>query len=148
MTRAHHPLMLLAAVTFSSGLFSAFLLNDAICLVMTPLVADIAMRLRRDPVPYLLAVAMASNLGSAETITGNPQNILIGSFSGISYGRFRALSAFHQEIRCNWFRCLRQRSQKARNLTWDRFKAMIEVLAFSATIEAQNKLSPSRIDPS
>ena len=40
-TRAHHPLMLLAAVTFSSGLFSAFLLNDAICLVMTPLVIDI-----------------------------------------------------------------------------------------------------------
>jgi hypothetical protein len=58
------------------------------------------------------------------------------------------LSAFHQEIRRNWFRCLRQRSQKARNLTWDRFKAMLEVLAFSATIEAQNKLSPSRIDPS
>jgi Na+/H+ antiporter NhaD/arsenite permease-like protein len=86
VTRAHHPLMLFAAVTFSSGLFSAFLLNDAICLVMMPLVADIAMRLQRDPVPYLLAVAMASNVGSAATITGNPQNILIGSFSGISYG--------------------------------------------------------------
>src|SRR5215472_13924209 len=89
-TRAHHPLMLLAAVTFSSGLFSAFLLNDAICLVMTPLVIDIVMRLKRDPVPYLLAVAMASNVGSAATITGNPQNILIGSFSGISYGTFAA----------------------------------------------------------
>jgi Na+/H+ antiporter NhaD/arsenite permease-like protein len=82
--------MLLAAVTFSSGLFSAFLLNDAICLVMTPLVIDIVMRLKRDPVPYLLAVAMASNVGSAATITGNPQNILIGSFSGISYGTFAA----------------------------------------------------------
>ena len=82
--------MLLAAVTFSSGLFSAFLLNDAICLVMTPLVIDIVMRLKRDPVPYLLAVAMASNVGSAATITGNPQNILIGSFSGISHGTFAA----------------------------------------------------------
>ena len=71
-------------------MFSAFLLNDAICLVMTPLVTDIARRMRRDPVPYLLAVAMASNVGSVATITGNPQNILIGSFSGIAYGRFAA----------------------------------------------------------
>jgi RNA-directed DNA polymerase len=38
----------------------------------------------------------------------------------------RALSAFHQEVRRIWFRCLRQRSQKARSLTWDRFKAMLE----------------------
>jgi Na+/H+ antiporter NhaD/arsenite permease-like protein len=90
VARAHHPLQLLAAVIASSGVFSAFLLNDAICLVMTPLVIDIAQRLRRDPLPYLLGVAMASNIGSTATITGNPQNILIGSFSGISYGRFAA----------------------------------------------------------
>jgi Na+/H+ antiporter NhaD/arsenite permease-like protein len=88
---ARHPLQLLAAVILSAGVFSAFLLNDAICLVMTPLVVDIARRLRRDPVPYLLAVAMASNIGSTATITGNPQNILIGSFSGIAYGRFAAV---------------------------------------------------------
>jgi Na+/H+ antiporter NhaD/arsenite permease-like protein len=91
VTRARHPLQLLAAVILSSGLFSSFLLNDAICLVMTPLVVDIARRLRRDPVPYLLAVAMAANIGSTATITGNPQNILIGSFSGIAYGRFAAV---------------------------------------------------------
>ena len=48
-TRARHPLMLLIAVTFGAGLFSAFLLNDAICLVITPLVVEIATRLRRDP---------------------------------------------------------------------------------------------------
>jgi Na+/H+ antiporter NhaD/arsenite permease-like protein len=91
VAHARHPLQLLAAVIFSAGVFSAFLLNDAICLVMTPLVIDIARRLRRDPVPYLLAVAMASNIGSTATITGNPQNILIGSFSGIAYGRFAAV---------------------------------------------------------
>jgi Na+/H+ antiporter NhaD/arsenite permease-like protein len=90
VARARHPLQLLAAVIVSAGVFSAFLLNDAICLVMTPLVADIARRLRRDPVPYLLGVAMASNVGSTATITGNPQNILIGSFSGLSYGHFAA----------------------------------------------------------
>ena len=88
--RAHHPLQLLAAVIASAGVFSAFLLNDAICLVMTPLVVDIAQRLRRDPLPYLLAVATASNIGSTATITGNPQNILIGSFSGLPYARFAA----------------------------------------------------------
>jgi Na+/H+ antiporter NhaD/arsenite permease-like protein len=90
VAHARHPLQLLAAVTLSSGVFSAFLLNDAICLVMTPIVLAIVVPLRRDPVPYLLAVAMASNIGSSATITGNPQNILIGSFSGISYGSFAA----------------------------------------------------------
>jgi Na+/H+ antiporter NhaD/arsenite permease-like protein len=87
---ARRPLALLAAVTLASGLFSAFLLNDAICLVMTPLVIEVVRRLDRDPVPYLLAVAMAANIGSAATITGNPQNILIGSFSQIPYGIFAA----------------------------------------------------------
>jgi Na+/H+ antiporter NhaD/arsenite permease-like protein len=93
VARARHPLALLAAVTLTSGVFSAFLLNDAICLVMTPLVADVARRLDRDPVPYLLAVAMAANIGSVATITGNPQNILIGGFSHIPYGTFAAALA-------------------------------------------------------
>ena len=87
---ARHPLHLLAAVTLTSGVFSAFLLKDAICLVMTPLVIEIVRRLDRNPVPYLLAVAMAANIGSTATMTGNPQNILIGSFSGIAYGMFAA----------------------------------------------------------
>ena len=88
--RARHPLQLLAAVTFTSGLFSAFLLNDAICLVMTPLVLDLVGRLRRNPVPYLLAVALAANIGSVATITGNPQNIFVAGFSHIPYGAFAA----------------------------------------------------------
>jgi Na+/H+ antiporter NhaD/arsenite permease-like protein len=71
-------------------LFSAFLVNDTICLALTPLVLDLVLRLRRDPVPYLLALAMASNVGSVATITGNPQNIMIGSFSQIPYGSFAA----------------------------------------------------------
>ena len=88
VTRARHPLLLLAAVILTSGFFSAFLVNDTICLALTPLVLDLVLRLRRDPVPYLLAVAMASNVGSVATITGNPQNIMIGSFSRIPYGAF------------------------------------------------------------
>jgi Na+/H+ antiporter NhaD/arsenite permease-like protein len=90
VTRARHPLLLLAAVIVTSGFFSAFLVNDTICLALTPLVLDLVIRLRRDPVPYLLAVAMASNVGSVATITGNPQNIMIGSFSRIPYGAFAA----------------------------------------------------------
>ncbi len=90
VARARHPLLLLAAVVLTSGFFSAFLVNDTICLALTPLVLDLVVRVRRNPVPYLLAVAMASNVGSAATITGNPQNIMIGSFSHIPYGAFAA----------------------------------------------------------
>jgi Na+/H+ antiporter NhaD/arsenite permease-like protein len=81
---------LLAAVTAVAGVFSAFLVNDAICLVLAPLVLELTLSLQRNPVPYLLAVAMASNIGSTATITGNPQNMMIGSFSQISYAQFTA----------------------------------------------------------
>jgi Na+/H+ antiporter NhaD/arsenite permease-like protein len=85
---AKRPMILLCAVTATSGIFSAFLVNDAICLVLAPLVLELTLRMGRKPVPYLLAVAMASNVGSAATITGNPQNIMIGSFSQIPYTTF------------------------------------------------------------
>jgi Na+/H+ antiporter NhaD/arsenite permease-like protein len=93
MRRAHRPLALLAAVTAIAGVFSAFLVNDAVCLVLAPLVVELTLALRRNPVPYLLAVAMASNIGSTATITGNPQNMMIGSFSHISYANFAAALA-------------------------------------------------------
>jgi Na+/H+ antiporter NhaD/arsenite permease-like protein len=90
VTRAQYPLVLLASVVLVSGTLSAFLVNDTVCLVLTPLVLDLVTRLRRNPVPYLLAIAMASNIGSTATITGNPQNMIIGSLSHISYGTFTA----------------------------------------------------------
>ena len=80
-------------IVFVSGFFSAFFVNDTMCLVLTPLVLEITRRLRRNPVPYLLAVAMAANIGSVATITGNPQNMMIGSFSGIGYRAFAAALA-------------------------------------------------------
>jgi Na+/H+ antiporter NhaD/arsenite permease-like protein len=88
IVRARHPLVLLLAIVAIAGLFSAFLVNDTICLVMTPLVVDLVTRLRRNPVPYLLALPMASNAGSVATITGNPQNMIIGAISHIPYGTF------------------------------------------------------------
>ena len=81
---------LLVAVIFISGALSAFLVNDIVCLVMTPFVLRITTRLGLKPVPYLLALATASNIGSVATITGNPQNMFIGSMSHISYLRFLA----------------------------------------------------------
>ena len=90
---AHRPLLLLASIVLVSGVFSAFFVNDTMCLVLTPLVLEITGRLRRKPIPYLLAVAMASNIGSVATITGNPQNMMIGSFSHIHYGTFAAALA-------------------------------------------------------
>jgi Na+/H+ antiporter NhaD/arsenite permease-like protein len=93
IARARHPLVLLSAIVVVAGFFSALLVNDTICLVMTPIVVELIRRLDRNPVPYLLAVAMASNAGSVATITGNPQNMIIGSFAGIAYADFaRALT--------------------------------------------------------
>jgi Na+/H+ antiporter NhaD/arsenite permease-like protein len=80
--KPHH---LLPTVIFFSGLLSAVLVNDIICLVMTPFVLRITRRVGLEPLPYVLAVATASNIGSVATITGNPQNMLIGSVSRIGY---------------------------------------------------------------
>jgi Na+/H+ antiporter NhaD/arsenite permease-like protein len=55
---------------------------------MAPIVITLTRALDRNPVSYLIAVALASNVGSTATITGNPQNMIIGNLSGISYGAF------------------------------------------------------------
>jgi Na+/H+ antiporter NhaD/arsenite permease-like protein len=61
---------------------SAFFVKDTMCLVLTPLGLDITRQLRRNPVPYLLFVAMAANVGSVAAITGNSQNMMIASSRG------------------------------------------------------------------
>ncbi len=79
------PLGLLVALTFGSGILSAFFLNDTLALIFTPLTLSLTQALRLNPIPYLLAIAGATNIGSVATLSGNPQNILIGSFSDIRY---------------------------------------------------------------
>ncbi|MDZ7961601.1 MAG: anion transporter [Aulosira sp. DedQUE10] len=87
------PLGLLIALTFGSGILSALFLNDTIALIFTPLTLSLTQALSLNPIPYLLAIAGATNIGSVCTLGGNPQNILIGSFSGIPYLDFlRALA--------------------------------------------------------
>ena len=88
--RARGPLFLLGAIIVITGVLSAFLVNDAVCLMLAPLVVETMKRLGRRPLPYLLALAMASNIGSVATITGNPQNMMIGSLSHLPYVAFAA----------------------------------------------------------
>ncbi len=89
---ARTPRRLLALMLFTSGLLSAVFLNDTIVLVFTPLVLDLALALRRNPLPYLVGLVTAANIGSVATITGNPQNMLVGLASGIGFVDFtRAL---------------------------------------------------------
>jgi Na+/H+ antiporter NhaD/arsenite permease-like protein len=82
------PFGLLVVLSFGSGILSALFLNDTIAIVLTPLTLGLTTRLQLNPIPYLLALAAATNIGSVATLSGNPQNILIGSFSGISYLKF------------------------------------------------------------
>jgi Na+/H+ antiporter NhaD/arsenite permease-like protein len=72
------PAALLALVVAAAGALSAVFSNDIVCLAMAPVLADACLRRRLDPLPFLLALACASNIGSAATLIGNPQNMLIG----------------------------------------------------------------------
>ena len=86
--RLRAPRALLAALVALSGVLSAFFINDTLCLVLTPLAIAALRPLRLAPLPFLLAIALGANVGSAMAITGNPQNMLIGVASGIGYARF------------------------------------------------------------
>jgi Na+/H+ antiporter NhaD/arsenite permease-like protein len=88
IVRRLKPRHLLPTIIFITGILSAFFVNDIICLVMVPFALVTTRQMQLKPLPYLLAVATASNIGSVATITGNPQNMLIGSFSGLDYRYF------------------------------------------------------------
>ncbi|HTN52534.1 MAG TPA: SLC13 family permease [Anaeromyxobacter sp.] len=87
------PRTLLWALVFTAGGLSALLVNDTVCLMVTPLVLRIIDDGELPPLPYLLAVCFGSNAGSVATLTGNPQNMIVGTLSGISYARFAAALA-------------------------------------------------------
>ncbi len=79
---------LLLAVIVSSGAMSAIAINDIVCLLFTPVVLMICRKGQCNPLPHLLGLATASNIGSAATLLGNPQNILIASLSGLSFASY------------------------------------------------------------
>lgn len=82
---ARTPRQLLLLVISASGVLSSLFLNDTIVLMFTPLLLDVVLALRRNPLPYLLGLMMAANIGSAATVVGNPQNMIIGVASGIGF---------------------------------------------------------------
>lgn len=88
LTHVRSPRRLLVALVIVAGLLSSLLVNDTICLMFTPLVVQLTLDARLKPLPFLLALAFGSNAGSVATPTGNPQNMIIGTLSGISYARF------------------------------------------------------------
>lgn len=82
------PGALLALVVGSTGLLSAILTNDVICLAVAPPLVQVCRQRHLDPVPYLLALACSANVGSAATLIGNPQNILIGEVLDLSFNAY------------------------------------------------------------
>jgi Na+/H+ antiporter NhaD/arsenite permease-like protein len=88
LRRAKSPGRLLLAVVVGGGLLSAFFVNDTICLVVTPVLLAALGPLRVRPHPYLIGLAMGANVGSVLSVTGNPQNMLVGIWSGTTFGGF------------------------------------------------------------
>lgn len=84
------PARLLFVVIAVAGLLSAVLVNDVVCLAMAPLLVKGCERRGLEPVPFLLALACASNVGSAATLIGNPQNVLIGQALELDFARYLA----------------------------------------------------------
>jgi Na+/H+ antiporter NhaD/arsenite permease-like protein len=87
---AASPHKLLLYLVLTSGILSALLVNDTVCLMLTPLVVAVMVRGRLPLMPYLLALAMSANLGSVCTLVGNPQNMIIGHLSKIPFLQFSA----------------------------------------------------------
>jgi Na+/H+ antiporter NhaD/arsenite permease-like protein len=87
---APSPPVLLGGVTVASGGLSAVFSNDIVCLAAAPVLIAACRRRKLDPVPFLLGLACAANIGSAATLIGNPQNILIGQTLRLSFGGYFA----------------------------------------------------------
>ncbi len=84
------PAALLAVTMAAVALLSAVFSNDVVCLAVAPVLADACLRRRLDPVPFLLGLACAANVGSAATLIGNPQNMLIGEVLRLSFAGYLA----------------------------------------------------------
>ena len=82
------PETFLVVLAFTSALLSALIANDIVCLAFAPVICVSAARASLNPVPFLIGLACASNIGSASTIMGNPQNMMIGQIGGLQFGKF------------------------------------------------------------
>ncbi|HOX20345.1 MAG TPA: anion transporter [Gemmatimonadales bacterium] len=88
LPRVRTQRQLMVAVLMGSAALSALFVNDTVCLMLTPVLLATLVPLGIRPVPYLIALAMGANIGSALTVVGNPQNMLIGLWSGVPFASF------------------------------------------------------------
>ena len=87
-SRLGHPAGFLLIVMLVSGGLSAFLNHDIVCFVFTPIIGGALLRQRLNPVPFLIALAVSSNIGAAATIIGNPQDMMIAQVAHLNFGRY------------------------------------------------------------
>jgi Na+/H+ antiporter NhaD/arsenite permease-like protein len=88
VAREASPETLLGLLVVTAGALSALLANDIVCLAMAPVLVEVCARRGLAPVPFLLALACAANVGSAATLIGNPQNMLIGETLDLSFAGY------------------------------------------------------------
>ena len=86
--RLGHPARFLLVLMLVTAGLSAFLNHDIVCFVFAPVVAIALLRRQLNPVPFLIALAIASNIGAAATPVGNPQDMLIAQVAGLGFGRY------------------------------------------------------------
>ena len=129
------PALLLALLVAVAGLLSALLANDVVCLAMAPVLTTGCARRGLDPVPFLLALAAAANVGSAATLIWNPQNMLIGQTLGLSFGGYLldallpallglavAWAVITWRFRGRWSRPVQLKRTEQRDLAFDRWQ--------------------------
>jgi Na+/H+ antiporter NhaD/arsenite permease-like protein len=91
-SRLGNPARFLLLLMLATAGLSAFLNHDIVCLVFTPIVGTALLRRKLNPVPFLIALAIASNIGAAATLVGNPQDMMIAQVAGLGFGRYVAWS--------------------------------------------------------
>jgi Na+/H+ antiporter NhaD/arsenite permease-like protein len=91
--RLDHPARFLLILMAVTGGLSAFLNHDIVCFVFTPIVTTALLRKQLNPVPFLIALAISSNIGAAATLIGNPQDMLIGQTAHLDFGRYMLWSS-------------------------------------------------------
>ena len=89
--RLGNPARFLLVLMVVTGGLSAFLNHDIVCYVFTPIAGAALLRKQINPVPFLIALAISSNIGAASTLIGNPQDMMIGQVAHLDFGRYHAL---------------------------------------------------------
>lgn len=92
LARCRTGLGLLIGLNLVAGALAALMVNDTVCVFLTPVVLTLCRRADLPFGPFLIALATGANLGSAATVVGNPQNMLIAGMGELSFGPFLALS--------------------------------------------------------